>query len=179
MNEIHNEDAKEHKLVNEQPPMTPETLFSMLDKAGIQHHTIYHPPLRTVEDAKAVRPDTDYGHTKNLFVRNKKGAMWLLSLHEDRVVDLKQTAQQVGAGRFSFASSDRLMKYLGVIPGAVSPFSILNDMTNQVTFMIDEALMEHPKWHIHPLDNTMTTTIDRDALLEFLKAQGHEYRLLP
>ena len=151
----------------------------MLSEAGIDYEVFHHPPLRTVEEARAVRPKSDYGHTKNLFVRNKKGKMWLLTLHEDRVVDLRQTAEQLGAGRFSFASETRLMHYLGVIPGAVSAFSILNDVGCQVTFVIDESLMSHPQWHLHPLDNCATVTVERVALLEFLESQGVSYQILP
>ena len=88
-------------------------------------------------------------------------------------------AEQLGAGRFSFASEDRLMRYLGVIPGAVSAFSILNDNTGQVGFIVDETLMTHPRWHLHPLDNRATVTVDREVLLGFLRQQGHEYQLLP
>ena len=165
MNE-NNRPAVARVLADGGEPMNPDALLSMLELMGIEHEVLTHPPLRTVEDAKRIRPKTDYGHTKNLFVRNKKGKMWLLTLHEDRQVDLKQVAQTLGAGRFSFGSAERLMRYLGVIPGAVSPFAMLNDTSHQVSFVIDEALMSHPKWHIHPLDNRMTVTLERQALLE-------------
>lgn len=166
-------------LINGSQPLSSDELLKSLDQEGIHCDVVHHESLRTVEDAKAIRPKTDYGHTKNLFVRNKKGKMWLLTLHEDRSVDLKHTAMQLEAGRFSFASEERLMKYLGVIPGAVSAFSILNDVTGQVNFVIDNVLMFHPKWYIHPLDNRMTVTIERKALLDFLKKRGHGFELLP
>lgn len=150
----------------------------MLDTEGVAHKTVTHEPMFTVEDAKLLRAPCDYGHTKNLFVRNKKGKMWLLTLHEDRKVDLKTTAQLVGANRFSFASPERLMHYLGVTQGAVSAFSILNDITHQVQFYIDEALMEAPALHIHPLINTQTTSIDREVLLDFLGNRGFQVQVL-
>ena len=158
--------------------MAPADVIDRLDGAGIVHHTVEHPAMWTVKDAKKLRAPSPHGHTKNLFVRNKKGQMWLLTLHEDRQIDLRQTAKLVGANRFSFASPQRLMHYLGVIPGAVSPFSLLNDVTRQVTFCIDERLMEAPELHVHPLVNTMTTTIDRQSLLNFLGGCGHPHSVL-
>ena len=132
----------------------------------------------TVEDAKALRSPCDYGHTKNLFVRNKKGSMWLLTLHEDRHVDLKETARLVGTNRFSFASEQRLMHYLGVVPGAVSPLSILNDVGRRVVFFIDKVLLDAPALHIHPLINTRTTTVQTDELISFMAVQGHQSHVL-
>ena len=167
------------QLVTGSAALTKDQLLTMLDNQGVPYDIFYHKALRTVEEARSVRPKSDYGHTKNLFVRNKKGKMWLLTLHEDRRVDLKLVAQQLGAGRFSFASEDRLMKYLGVIPGAVSAFSILNDELREVEFFVDEALMTHPRWHLHPLDNRATVTLDREVLLAFLHQCGHKYQILP
>ncbi len=158
--------------------MSPTRLIAVLDADGIAHHTATHAPMWTVGDAKSIRAPSEFGHTKNLFVRNKKGQMWLLTLHEDRRVDLKATARLVGTNRFSFASPQRLMHYLGVTQGAVSAFSILNDNTRRVGFFIDEALMKAPALHIHPLVNTMTTTIDRIALLEFLDRKGFRAEVL-
>ena len=158
--------------------MSSDRLLELLDAEGIEHHTVDHPPMWTVEDAKALRAPSNFGHTKNLFVRNKKGQMWLLTLHEDRQIDLKTAAKLVGANRFSFASPQRLMHYLGVIPGAVSAFSMLNDVNREVKFFIDEALMEDPKLHVHPLINTRTTTLDRLEMLRFLESRGYPHQVL-
>jgi Ala-tRNA(Pro) deacylase len=168
----------ERRLVDGSAPMTSDELLHLLDKEGIDHHTVEHAPMWTVEDAKALRAPSGFGHTKNLFVRNKKGQMWLLTLHEDRKVDLKAVAKLVGTNRFSFASPERLMRYLGVIPGAVSAFSILNDVHRRVEFFIDEALMRDPALHLHPLVNTRTTTIDRIVLLNFLERKGYPQQVL-
>lgn len=165
-------------LIDGSMPLTPNVLITMLDEDNIAHRTVQHPAMRTVEDAKAQRVPSDHGHTKNLFLRNRKGRMWLLTLHEDRVIDLKAAAALVGTDRFSFASPERLQHYLGVTPGAVSAFSILNDVTRVVSFYIDEALMASPELHIHPLVNTMTTTIDRQDLFRFLKTHDYEPRVL-
>lgn len=158
--------------------MSSDQLLELLDAEGIEHHTVDHPPMWTVEDAKALRVPSNFGHTKNLFVRNKKGQMWLLTLHEDRQIDLKTAAKLVGTNRFSFASPQRLMHYLGVVPGAVSAFSMLNDVNREVKFFIDEALMKDPKLHVHPLINTRTTTLDRLEMLKFLRDKGYPHQVL-
>ncbi len=164
-------------LIDGSQPKTPEALLQLLDAQGIQTETLNHDAVFTVEQARAVRPSTGEGHTKNLFVRNKKGRMWLLTAHESRKVNLKETAIALGAKQFSFASEIRLAQYLGVIAGAVSPFALVNDVTRQVRFAFDEDLLSQQYLHIHPLDNRMTTRIKVDDLLRFLKANGHEYAI--
>ena len=161
--------------------VSPELLLQMLDESGIKYRLIHHAPLYTVADAKSIRTelDGDEGQIKNLFVKNKKGKMWLLTLHEGRKIDLKETAIYLGAGRFSFCSVDRLMAHLGVSPGAVSPLGLINDTENLVTFYIDEALLSHAVLHVHPLDNRMTVSIGTTDLLEYLKQKGHDYHILP
>ncbi len=166
------------QLADGSPPMTSDQLLALLDESGIEHTTRDHPPMWTVDDAKALREPCDYGHTKNLFVRNKKGSMWLLTLHEDRQVDLRETARLVGTNRFSFASEQRLMHFLGVVPGAVSPLSILNDVGGQVMFYIDESLLDAPALHIHPLINTRTTTVRTEELINFIAVHGIQSHVL-
>src|SRR3954470_22822019 len=99
--------------------LDPQQLFVRLDQLGIAHRTVEHPPVFTVEEAKALRGSLPGGHVKNLFLRNKKGAMWLVVAEEDRAIDLKALGEAIGAGRVSFGSPERLMAHLGVIPGAV------------------------------------------------------------
>ncbi len=168
----------ETKLIDGTNPMVSADLFAMLERAEIGYSTTHHKPLRTVAEAKTVRPATNYGHTKNLFLRDRKGKLILLSLHEDRKINLKETAKLLGSKNLSFASPERLMQYLGVAPGAVSPFALINDKNMHVQFFIDETLMQDPELHIHPLDNTMTTTLSTNELLAFLGANGHEYEVL-
>ena len=165
-------------LIDGSSPLTSDGLLALLDAEGIRHHTVSHAPMWTVEDAKAIRTPAPHGHTKNLFVRNRKGRMWLLTLHEDRQVDLKTLGVMIGADRLSFASPQRLMQYLGVTPGAVSMFSVLNDVTRVVTCWIDETLLQAPKLHVHPLINTRTTTMDREVLLAFLAKRGYPFEML-
>ncbi len=152
---------------------TPENLLLLLEQNNISNNTIHHPPLRTVEDARRHREVDEGAYTKNLFVRNKKGKMWLLTLLEYRQIHLKQTAKQLGAGNFSFASEQRLMKHLGIIPGAVSPLALINDSAGDVAFVLDRGILDHKALHFHPLDNSMTTTITRDGFLRFLEITDH------
>ena len=159
-------------------PCSPATLLEALGHLGIAHETTEHTAVFTVDEAKAIRGKCDGAHVKNLFLRNKKGGMWLLTCLEDRQIDLKALAERVGANRFSFASAQRLMQYLGVIPGAVTAFGPINDKQGQVTVLLDADLMKHEKINLHPLVNTMTTTISPAGLLEFLDFIDHEPQIV-
>lgn len=166
--------SNDAKLEDGSAPATPEELFERLDELGIIHATTEHEPVFTVEEAKSVRDDLPGGgHTKNLFLRNKKGAMWLVVCEEDRLLDLKALARRVGAGRFSFSSADRLMRFLGVTPGAVTPFAVINDKGRKVRVVVDLAILRCNKVNFHPLDNSMTTSIAGEDLLRFLRAEEH------
>jgi len=161
-------------------PLTPDDLFDFLDAQGIAVTTVDHPPLYTVEDAKMLRGALDGAHTKNLFLKDKKGQLFLVVIEADASVDLKAIPQIIGAsGRVSFGSPDLLLELLGVVPGAVSPFGAINDTGRRVTIVLDEGLQHSEKLNHHPLVNTKTTTIRRDDLLRFLRATGHEPKILP
>ena len=161
-------------------PVTPDELFAALDRLGIAHPTVTHPPLFTVEQSQSLRGTIPGGHTKNLFLRDKKGALFLVTALEDAAIELKSRHRRLGAsGRFSFGSADAMLETLGVAPGAVTPFGVINDTAARVTVILDEALMRHQTINAHPLTNTMTTTIGRDDLLTFLRATGHEPRIEP
>lgn len=154
-------------------------LFAFLADLGIETTTRYHPPVFTVEEAKALRDEIPGGHTKNLFVKDKKGRYFLLTVGEDAVVDMKTVHQTIGAsGRVSFGKADALMALLGVIPGAVTAFGVINDRDKAVTLIFDEALMAHDLINAHPLTNDATTTIARDDLKRFVEATGHEVHVL-
>ena len=158
--------------------MTPDQLFAYLDSLGIAHATVKHPPLFTVEQSRALRGQIPGGHTKNLFLRDKKYELYLVVALEDADIDLKSLHRQLGAtGRFSFGSSDLLREVWGVEPGAVTPFGAINDTLNRVTVVLDAAMMEHATLNYHPLVNTMTTSIQRDDLVKFLDAAGHSPRI--
>src|SRR5437879_6721437 len=115
--------------------LSPQQLFARLDALGIAHRTVEHVPVFTVEQAKAHRGILPGHHIKNLFLRNKKEEMWLVVALEDRAVDLKRLGEKLGAGRLSFGSPERLGKYLGVQPGSVTPFAVINDSAHKVTLV--------------------------------------------
>lgn len=154
-------------------PTSPETLLERLDGLAIAYSVHHHPPLRTVEDSKALRGDLPGGHCKNLFLRDKKGRMWLVVTLEDRAVDLKALGALLSA-RLSFGSADRLLAALGVLPGAVTPFAMINDTERSVTIVIDRALLAFERLNYHPLVNTMTIGVSPADLLRFLADRGHE-----
>lgn len=153
-------------------PETPDGLLARLAAAGVAARTVEHPPLYTVEQSKALRGSLPGLHVKNLFLRNQKGAMWLVTCLEDRQVDLKRLGTALNAGRFSFGSPDRLMKYLGIRPGAVTPLAIVNDKGRQVTNVIDRALTGPELVNAHPLVNDRTTALTGQELMRFLGALG-------
>jgi len=156
------------------PPATPEELLAKLDGLGIAHTTHHHPPVFTVEEAQRWKGDLPGAHTKNLFLRDKKGTMWLVVALHDRDVDLKAVAPQVGArGRLSFGSAERLMRYLGVIPGSVTPFAVINDHGGRVSIALDSGLGRQEVWNAHPLDNSMTTAVRGEDMIRYLEAMGH------
>lgn len=152
------------------PPATPEQLFARLDALGIRTTTVTHPPMFTVADSQALRGTLAGTHCKCLFLRDKKGGMWLVATAEDRAVDLKALAAKLGAGRLSFGSPERLMTHLGVVPGAVTPFALINDPGGSVTPVIDRALLDTGIVNFHPLANTMTTSIRPADLIRFIAA---------
>jgi Ala-tRNA(Pro) deacylase len=163
------------RLADGSPPATPDDLFARLTALGIAFATVRHHPVFTVQEARAVHGTIPGGRSKNLFVRDKKGTMWLLSAPADQPVDLKRLAEPLGArGRLSFGSDERLMKYLGVIPGAVSPFAVINDTQRLVRVVLDRRLLETEPVNFHPLNNAMTTSISAVDVRRFLEAEGHE-----
>jgi Ala-tRNA(Pro) deacylase len=157
---------------------TPTDLFALLDRLGIAHRTVIHAPLFTVEQSQALRGIIPGGHTKNLFLKDKKDALFLVVALEDATIELRGLHRRLGAaGRFSFGSADLLRAVLGVEPGAVTPFAAMNDVDGRVSVVLDAAMMAHETLNYHPLDNTMTTSIGRDDLVAFLKATGHVPRI--
>jgi Ala-tRNA(Pro) deacylase len=159
-------------------PATPADLFAFLDRLGIAHTTVDHPPLFTVEESRALRGKIPGGHTKNLFLKAKTADLFLIVALEDARIDLKRLHQRLETGRFSFGSADLLREVLGVEPGAVTPFAVMNDTEGAVTVVLDAAMMRQERLNYHPLANTRTTTIGRDDLVRFLEATGHPPRIV-
>ena len=161
-------------------PASPDYLYAYLDTLGIAHKTVGHPAAFTVEEARALRGAVPGGHTKNLFLRDKKGVPFLVVAGEETEIDLRALHRLLGAsGRFSFGSAELMGELLGVTPGSVTPFAVINDSGRRVTVVLDSALLAHAVLNFHPLVNTATTTISRDGLLRFLEATGHPPRIEP
>ena len=159
-------------------PTTAETLLARLDALDIPHRTVSHAPVFTVEEAKSLRGDLPGGHCKNLFLRDKKKRSYLFVMLEDRVVDIKALEQKTGAARLSFGSADRLMEFLGVIPGSVTPFSLIHDPQQAVTVYLDRTMLSYDPLNYHPLRNDMTTAVAPGDLLKFIAACGHTPNLI-
>jgi len=160
-------------LLDGSAPATPQSIIDSLTAIGVENQTHNHAPVFTVEEAKSLRGELPGAHIKNLFLRNKRGGMWILTCLEDRTLDLKTFAVRLGSGRLSFGSSQRLMSYLGVIPGAVTPLAVINDRSGAVNVVLDRALMDASTINVHPLTNSQTTAITPAGLLAFLNAVDH------
>ena len=139
--------------------LCPQQLFARLAELGIAQRTVEHPAVFTVEEAKAQRGELPGHHIKNLFLRNKKEEMWLVVALEDRAIDLKRLGEILGAGRLSFGSAERLKRHLGVEPGSVTPFALINDKARKVRLVLDRGLEDGGPVNVHPLVNTMTTAM--------------------
>lgn len=161
--------------MTENKPKTRQDLLAFLDGLGIAHRTKDHAPVFTVAESVALRDEIPGGHTKNLFVKDKKDRYFLLTVEENAVVDLKQVHTLIGAsGRVSFGRPEKLMEYLGVIPGAVTAFGAINDAGNNVTFVLDVNLLRDEIINCHPLSNDATTSLGSANLIRFIEATGHK-----
>ncbi len=155
---------------------TPEGLLARLAAAGIEARTVSHPPVFTVAESQALRPDLPGGHSKNLFLRPAKaeGPFLLAVLEEERRVSVNALVRAVGAPRSAFAEAGDLRAQLGAEPGSVTPFGLVNAKPGAVRVVFDRHLMEAFEWvNFHPLTNTMTTAIRPADLLRFLESLGH------
>jgi Ala-tRNA(Pro) deacylase len=156
---------------------TRQYLFARLAELGIATRTVEHEPLFTVAESKRLEHDLSGAHTKNLFLKDEGGDLYLVVAKSSTHVDLKALARTLGAGRFSFGRPELLMEALGVPAGSVTAFAVINDLAGRVRVVIDVELMKHDSLNCHPLENTATTNIARDDLLRFIRASGHEPRI--
>lgn len=149
-------------------------LFARFTELAIPTRTVTHPPAHTVGEAQALRGEIAGAHAKNLFVKDKKGRLFLVTALEDARLDLKRLHEAIGAqGRVSFATAEQMRTHIGIEPGSVTPFAVMNDRAGAVTLVLQAALMAHETLNFHPLINTATTTIARDDLIRFCEAVGH------
>ena len=157
------------------PHLSPQELLARLAALGIAAETVEHEPVFTVAESRHVKAAIPGAHSKNLFVKDKKGRLFLVTARDETAIDLKRLHGAIGAsGRLSFGSAEQLRAVLGVEPGSVTPFAVVNDTRGLVTMVLDAALMEHERVNFHPLLNSMTTTVSREDLLAFLRDARHE-----
>lgn len=154
-------------------PARREDLFARLEQLGVETTTHEHPPLFTVEQSRALRGEIPGGHCKNLFLKDKKGQVALVVVLEDAQVDLRTLGPRIGIGKVSFGKPELLMELLGVEPGGVSPFGLINDTGQKVKVVLDERMMACELLNYHPLTNAATTTIAAGDLVSFIKSCGH------
>ena len=155
-------------------PATEEDLFARFNALGIAHTTTRHRPVFTVEEGADLKAQMPGGHSKNLFLKDKRGALFLLCALGETAIDLNAVSKLLGAGRFSFGSAERLKEYLGVEPGSVTIFALINDPERRVTLLLDEGLLAHDPVNFHPLKNDATTAISPADLLKFIAALGRD-----
>ena len=163
-------------------PKTPADLFVILQACGIETATHEHPAVFTVAESSSIKAALPGGHSKNLFLKDRRGRLFLVVAKDDTAIDLKRLHDTIGAsGRLSFGSGELLRATLGVEPGSVTPFAVINDEGRQVSVVLDEALMALHPVNFHPLVNTATTAISGSDLIAFLRHTGHEpaIRALP
>lgn len=153
-------------------------LFGRLAALSIETRTFEHAAVFTVEQSGDLERDIPGGHTKNLFLKDSKGGLFLVIAESSTRVDLKALSQRLGAGRFSFGKPELLLEALGVTPGSVNAFAVMNDFEGRVSVVFDLRLTRHDTVNCHPMINTATTNIARDELLRFIRATGHEPRVV-
>ena len=158
------------------PPLKPDELLARLAAMDIQTSTVSHPPIFTVEEGRDHWRFIPGAHCKNLFLKDEKGALFLLVALENAEIRLNKLHKRIGCKRLSFARTELLMEVLGVAPGSVTPFALVHDTERRVTVLLDAAMMRNELLNYHPLSNDMTTTIRREDLLKFLRGLGYEPR---
>jgi Ala-tRNA(Pro) deacylase len=155
-------------------PLGREGLLAFLDAHGFAHRTYEHPAVFRVGEGAEIKAALPGGHTKNLFLKDAKGQLWLVSALGETAIDLKALARRIGAAKFSFGSPELMAETLGVAPGSVTAFALVNDRARRVRFVLDAALIAHDLVNFHPMVNTATTGVSREGFLAFLAAAGVE-----
>lgn len=153
-------------------------LFAFLDQLGIATRTVEHPAVFTVEESEKLDREMPGGHTKNLFLKDAKGRLFLVVAEARASIDMKSLHKVIDSARLSFGKAELLQEVLGVTPGSVTAFAVLSDRTGQVSVIIDQTLMGYDTINCHPMVNTATTNIGRDDLVKFMRATGHEPRVV-
>ena len=149
-------------------------LFAMFDALGISHTTHEHAPVFTVQESASIKGDLPGGHTKNLFLKDKTGALFLVCALGETQIAVNKLHRELGCKRLSFGKPDLLLEYLGVTPGSVTLYAVMNDTDAAVTLVIDKALIAHDLVNFHPMKNDATTAISSQDMLKFAEATGHK-----
>tara|TARA_Y100000741_G_scaffold181832_2_gene138165 strand:+ start:1394 stop:1894 length:501 start_codon:yes stop_codon:yes gene_type:complete len=144
-------------------------LIRILNDNGFEYFVEEHAPLFTVEDSKSLRGQIEGAHSKNLFLKDAKANFFLISIEESASIDLKKTMQQIQSKKLSFAKPEYLQDILGIEPGSVSPFALLNDTKKQVKFYLDRSFLDSETVNFHPLINTATVNISPQNLIELIE----------
>ena len=155
-------------------PATPEQLFAFFDRLGIAHSTVEHPPLFTVEEGREWWDKIPGLHCKNLFLKDKKNKIWLVVMPGDKRADINRIEKNIGAARISFGKPELLLEVMGLTPGSVTPFGLINDTQKRITVVLDRDIVKSQQVNFHPLHNAASTTIHSDDLLKFIKALEYE-----
>lgn len=149
-------------------------LLAFLDSLGVAHQTLDHPAVFTVGEGGDIKARIPGAHTKNLFLKDAKGQLWMVSAEGHAQIDLKRLHTVIGGAKLSFGNAELMAETLGVAPGSVTAFGLINDTDRRVRFVLDRTLAEAPLVNFHPLTNTATTTVNRDGFRTFLAALGIE-----
>ena len=147
-------------------------LIAFFDAHGVDHATTDHEAVFRVGEGEGIKDGIPGAHTKNLFLKDAKGRLWLISAKDDAVIDLKRLHTVIGSARLSFGPAELMVETLGVTPGSVTAFGLVNDTEGRVTFVLDKALADADRVNFHPLTNTATTTVSQAGLRRFLAALG-------
>jgi Ala-tRNA(Pro) deacylase len=167
-----------HPAVEDPMPTTRAELFAYLDTLGVVTTTVDHEAVFTVEQSEQLHRDIPGAHTKNLFLKDAKGAFFLVVAEAHSKVELKSLHKTIGCARLSFGNADLLMQHLGITPGSVNAFAVMNDTAGKVSVILDETLRTATHINCHPMTNTATTSIARADLLTFMEATGHAVQWL-
>jgi Ala-tRNA(Pro) deacylase len=159
-------------------PASRQDLFARLAELGIETETVEHPPVFTVAESSVLERRLPGGHTKNLFLKDRRGRLFLVVALGHAKIDLKSLHKTLGCERLSFGSPELLTEVLGVPPGSVTPFALINDAACRVTVILDADMMRHERLNYHPLANTATTSIARHDLLAFIRSCGREPQIV-
>lgn len=153
--------------------VTEKDLFALLNSLGVHHETIEHRPVFTVEEGRDLHGKIPGMHCKNLFLKDKKDKLWLVVMPGDKRAHLARLEKAIGAARLSFGKPELLQEVMGITPGSVTPFALMNDKAHRITVVLDKDMMAAPLVNYHPLRNSASTALSADGLLKFIRKLGY------